>query len=554
MLISKFNRIIRSRLVWSILGGIFALSLVVFIGPNTGSCTDSPKAGPVEGTLNGKPVGSHDFLTARLFELRLRESTPLSDSAQAKLRQRVWARIATLQAAESMGITVSDAEVAAVIQRDPSFTDKRKGSFSRDLYARIVLDQLHTDVETFEEFLRQDMILRKMHQLMQAAVWSPAAEITAKLNNVTDVLTVKAATMRRSQLVPPQTVTLEDSRRIYDEHPEMFRVPEKRAVCFVRFPILDAEQPAPGDEDVRAFYEANADKYATTDTNGPVTIPLEQVRAEIVSNLQHRAATASTRDRAMGFVLDLQPDRFGKTPTTFEGLAAARDVQVHTSRLFSASDRLPELKTGTDFAKRAFMLDSESRDQTVSDPVLGEDAVFVMTLHTNIEAHLPAFTEVTERATRIARDRMESELFKTKCSEVRKAVADSVGAGTPFDDAVAPFHLSVTNFPVFSLYSPNEEEQAFDPPDAVKPAVMTLQKGEVSDVIQDDVGAMIVFMQDRKSGDLLAAETLRPQFTSRINNYRGELVFSDWQDYLLKVGALDDQALKAQETAKETSN
>jgi peptidyl-prolyl cis-trans isomerase D len=555
MLISKFNRIIRSRLVWTILGGIFALSLVVFIGPNTG-CGTTANTGSIEGTLNGKPVASYDFRMARSFELRMRESKELSEDQQAKLRQRVWARIAALQAAESMGITVSDEEVATVIQRDPSFVDKRKGVFDKDLYARIILDQLHVGVETFELFLRQDMILRKMHQVMQSSVWSPPSEVTAKLNSVTDVLTVQGVFLRRSKLTPPPMVAQEDARRLFDERPEVFRIPDKRAVRYVRFPIEEAEQPAPGDEEIRAFYDANADKYASTDTNGPVTIPIEQVRGEIVSNLVHRAAVGKARERAMAFVLDMQPEpgRFGRAAKSFDALAAANSLQLQTSRLFSAHDRLPEFKAGPDFAKRAFSLDPDGRDQSVSDPVLGETAVFVMALHTNIESRLPDFTEVSDRAMRLARDRKQSELFQAKCAEIRKAVADGVGAGKSFDDAVSPFGLVVTNFPTFSLYNPNEEEQTFEHADAVKPAVMSLQKGEASDVVPMEDDALLVFMKDRKPGDLLSAEMLRPELTARINGYRANLVFSDWQDYLLKVGALDDQAIKAQERAKEPSN
>lgn len=544
MLISKFNRIIRSRIVWTILGGIFALSLVVFIGPNTGSCSPTGDVGSVEGVLNGKPVSSRDFRLARFYELRMRESSGLGDEAQAKLRQRVWARLAALQAAEAMGIVVSDREMASVIQRDPSFADGRSGAFSKERYAGIVADKLHTTVETFEDFLRQDMTLQKVHQAIQSAVWSPVAEVSSKLTGMTDILSVQGVVLPRSKLTSPPAVSEEDAKKLFEEKPEMFRIPGKRAVRYVQFAVKDSDEKAPSDDEVRAHYDQNADRYTRPGTNESVAIPLDEVRAEIVSNLQHRAAVNTAREKAMAFILDLQPDRPGAPARKFDTHAATGGQQVHTSRLFAASDRLPEFRAGPDFAKRAFSLDSEGGDQAVSDPVIGEDSVFVMVLHTNIESRIPGFREVEERATRLARERRRSELFQNKCEEVRKALADAVAAGKGIETAAVSFGLSVTNYPSFSLYNPNEDEQSFEHADAVKPAVMSLREADVSGVIPFEDDALIVYMKSRKPGDMLSAEVLRPELTSRINNYRANLVFTEWQDYLLKTGALEDKGGK----------
>lgn len=553
MLISKFNRIIRSRIVWTILGGIFALSLVVFIGPGTGSCSPTADIGPVEGTINGKPVSTHDFRLARFFELRMKEPSSLTDEAQARLRQRTWARLAALRAAEDMGVTVSDDEIASMIQRDPAFADKN-GTFSKAAYEYVIREQLHETVETFEMFLRQDMTLRKMHQLLQCAVWSPAAEITSKLTAMTDRITAQGAVLRREQLVPPPTPTQEDAMQVFQDRPDMFRIPDKRAVKYVRFPIASGEQTLPTDEDVRAYYYRNTEKYSTTGTNGPVSIPIDDVRAEIVSNLQHRAASSAAYDKAMEFVIALQPDRSGRAPRSFDALAAVEQLQVHTSRLFSAHERLPEFMAGQDFAKWAFRLDPESRDQAISNPVIGTNDVYVMTLQTNVASRLPEFSEVKDRAMRLARDRRQSELFQAKCAEIRKAASEATASGKTLDEALAPYHVAVTNYPAFSIYNPGEEEASFEHSDEVKAAVISLRKGEVSDLVPLEGDQLLVFVKDRKPGDFLQAEMLRPELTMRINSYRANLVFSDWQDFLLRPGMLDDRAVRTRERSGNTSD
>jgi parvulin-like peptidyl-prolyl isomerase len=549
MVITKFNRVIRSRLVWLILGGLFAFSLVWFVGPNTSGCSPSANAGPEEGILNGKPVSTRDFALARYFELGMRQNLPdLSDETRERIRQAVWRRLAALEEAKRLGISVTDAELATLIRRAPAFS--ANGAFDRMQYEAAVRKQYGADVETFEEFIRQNIVLRKLQAMLQSAVWHTPSEVAAKLNNITDEFFIEMAELKRSHLAPPPEASADEAQKYFEDNPERFRVPEKISVRYVAFPIPRAEErPAPTEEAIQAYYDAHSERYSTVETNGTVTpVPIATVKAEIVTNLQAEAAVSTTREQAMEFVLKLQPDRFGNS-ATFDALAAQRGMAIHTSRFFSATEPLPELKVGLDFTRQAIGLDRTSRDKDVSNPVVGEEAVYVLAAHTNQPSRIPEFSEVKIQASRLAAVRKQEELFKKRCDEIRQSVVAAVAGGSPFDAALKTQGLSVTNVPPFSLYESSEETNSFAYADTVKPAIMTLQKGTVSAVLDAEPDALLVFVRDRKPADPLTAESLRPQLLAGLDNHRGEIVFADWADQLVKGGRLVDKRPSARERA-----
>jgi len=145
MLITKFNRVIRSRVVWLILGGLFAFSLVWFVGPNTSGCSANASTGPEEGILNGKPVTTREFAMARYFELGMRQNLPdLSDEVREQIRQATWRRLAALQEAARLGIAVTDTELATMIRRVPAFS--ANGGFNRVQYETAIRRQYSVDV------------------------------------------------------------------------------------------------------------------------------------------------------------------------------------------------------------------------------------------------------------------------------------------------------------------------------------------------------------------------------------------------------------------------
>ena len=100
MMISKFNALIRSRLLWGVFLVVIVLSFVVWGMP---SCTrdDGGRARSAEGVLDGREISAAEFRAAyqmACLDILLktgRDAFRGEDSAKM-LREAAWRRLASL--------------------------------------------------------------------------------------------------------------------------------------------------------------------------------------------------------------------------------------------------------------------------------------------------------------------------------------------------------------------------------------------------------------------------------------------------------------------------
>ena len=170
MLISKFNRMIRSKILWGVFAVLISLAFVFTFTGGSGGCNDKDvPRGDIAGKIGDQDVSQRDYLMARFFELGMRRNINLPPEGEQVLRERVWERLAALQAAEGLGIRISDAEVAAAIHRDRAFADN--GQFSGERYKTVIERQVGVAVPVFESYLRQELALEKLREMASAFAW-----------------------------------------------------------------------------------------------------------------------------------------------------------------------------------------------------------------------------------------------------------------------------------------------------------------------------------------------------------------------------------------------
>ena len=125
-----------------------------------------PSGGPTSSVLaevNGERITDTRFQKVMRNVLR-RQGRSLSEDEQNSLSSRVLDQLIEAelfyQAADDMGITVSDEEVALGILESPDFQDE-SGKFSQELYER-VLGRSGTKRAEFEEDIRQSLLIDKL--------------------------------------------------------------------------------------------------------------------------------------------------------------------------------------------------------------------------------------------------------------------------------------------------------------------------------------------------------------------------------------------------------
>jgi peptidyl-prolyl cis-trans isomerase D len=541
VLITKFNRMIRNRILWGVFAIIISVSFLGFIGPRTGCRKDQRDLGRLPdsgGRLNGEEVPERSIQMARFFEMGLRESnTPRTPAEAAELRQRSWKRVAALKAAASLGIQVTDDELREVIRNDPSF--KENGVFSKQRYTAIVNNQLH-GVDMFETYLRESLTLRKLTDLLRTAVWTAPAEVQHRLSNLTDSNVVEFVAFTNDAAKIAVDVSAADAEAYFMAHTNSFIVPEKVSIKYVTFPFTNFIAPAEiADADVRAYYDDRPEDYSTIDTNGVAQqTPFDEVKESIRTKLATMAAADKAHDTATDFAMQFLPDRDEKV-ADFEQVAAASNLVVHTTALFSARSEIPGMTVGRGFRQAAFRLDASDPDRRTSEAVAGSNLVYVLSANERKEAYLPPFAEVSDAAMAAARSNAQYKAYIKRVTDTRTAIAKAIENGKTLAQAAKGLAVNVVTTAPFTVYE-TYGSNVFDYADIIVPKLVWLRKGEITEPLQTDDGVVIARLIDRSQGDFAIVESFRPQLVNTLQGYRAGVLYDDWAAYLLSQGQLKD--------------
>jgi len=558
MLITKFNKMIRSKVLW---GGFAVIICVSFVGTGlslrgTGCDKTYPDA---VGLLFGEPVSSREFARARFFELGMRyDTTGMSEEERADLRKRIWKRIAVLRTAKSMDITVPDSEMRELIQGTPAFASA-SGGFDREIYRNTIESSRGVRVETFEEYLRQQLTLTKVANAVSAMAWTPPQQVENQMSDLTDTFTIQYVAITTNDLDAVPEVTREQAREFFDNNSETFEVPEQRRVRYVSFPISNYVGGTEiAIEDIQDYYYDNTNNFAMETTNGTrVLKPLTNVQDEIRAVLLRHQAVAGARSAATTFEMAMASGR-GSVALSMEQAAKVHNLVIRTSELFSAYSPVPGLDVDYEFNTAAFRLTDEP-EQYFSGAITGESNVYIIATETNIPAHIPEFNDVVDDVIPVAeRDALEKALTE-KAEGIRATIDKGLQEDKAFSNLVAELDVEMHSPEPFSLYQvrsglglealSNDVENVA----ALVPALSKLYDGDLTEVEQGFGRRVIALVVARVPSAPFLRQMLKPRVTDTLNNMVASAVFSDWQDDLLKRAELDDFALSRREKAEKKS-
>lgn len=550
LLITKFNKMIRNKILWGIFAVLISIAFTFYLGGSMGGCDDSEaKAGAV-GEVFGEGVTPSEFARARFYATGLQPAYGLSEEQNEMLRQMTWKRLAAIEKARRLGITVSDGELRETIRRDPAFAVN--GVFSKARYRSFLRDRIQMDPATFEDYLRQELVIQKLNQTAEAMTWTAPSELARQLRMFSDNFTVKYALLPVDEFKSQIKVSEQDAREFYDENIELFREPDLMSVRYVKFAASDYTSGVSVTEgEIAEYYDVNAAEFTSYDgTNDtPVVAPYENVRDSIASILKRNYALYAARDAATELVMDMIPDRYGNS-VSFEDAAAAMDVSLNTSALFSAEAPVEFLDVGLDFNRTAFELASDASDTTFSEAILGESNAYVITPARKVESRIPSFEEVREEAIGLATEEAKRLAFAKKTEEVRKSIEDQLAKDRSFEEAVEEFDINASTSLTFNAYEAIPDSAEYM--DAILPVAISMEKGETSEPVDVPEGALIVYVADRTPGDTASMQLLRSQLLSTLDRYRAGLVFEGWKDYNLKAAELVDRKKLADANPAET--
>lgn len=549
MLITRFHKLIQSKVVWYIILGLIVVSFVGFFTPTMRAANRQTKARPA-GELFGKKVSMDEYRRAFSntyiwYILSAGQMLPMTDELNQALRSEAWSRIAMLRKARESKVVVADKEVVQQMQSLPLFRSPQNGAFDINIY-KAVLQQLGITSAQAEDLFREQIIIYKeMYRPTQAALISPF-ELKQAYHIYTDRFVLDYAVLPRAQVEKTVSVSKEDAQALFDADLTAFTMPEKVRVSYVEFPVsrfvADAVVP---EGTALQFYNRNIEKYRIENTNTEAAVeykPFESVEAEITDQLKKIFAVKLAAEKASEFVADVTPKSDGAKPD-FKGAAAATGLTLKTLPAFGINDELPGIDTNAPFIQAAFTLE-DNNYSSFSDAVIGRDSVYVLSLEKHYPAFVPEFSAVEKEVIAAARERAVAKALAERAVEVEKAVASSLEKGKGFKAALVPFGLAVQTTPEFDLTTDLKDPYAAQ----LVQGCLNVQQGGLCKPAAVDGGVLLAYVASRKSTDIeVGLPAVRDELVYSLSRSRAQRLAAAWQQSLLIEGEFKDLLHQASE-------
>lgn len=539
MMISKFHKLIQSRLLWGAFLIVIVFSFVIW-GMVWPSDVDEAERQNAAGLLDNRPVSHGEFRSAyrntylarALSVGREIASTPENE---AILRQLAWQRLATLRQAAQLGIAASEDDLVSAIRSN--FVDE-EGRYQRARYEAFLQSFIRPMGFTpaqFEHHLREEIAIQKLGSLIGRQAYVTPLEIRRTYETLLDSFVVDYVKVATADIEKTVTVTEEEAQALYDENPEAFTLPEQREIMVATFPIAEFLDPDAeiAEDDILDYYELNIDDYTTTeeDEDGEprtVVMDLDDARESILTALRRKAAI--DRADAVGTELAFRsmPDRDGRIPDFTE---EAEKVGRPARSLPPFSRRDTPLKdVDAAFVAAAFELE-ENAFNRVSVPVVGQDNVYVLYLTAIHAPRVPAFHDIQDRVTEVAQRRAVFDALGAQAQKIQQDAVDILRENKSFATVAEKYDLEVVRPDAFTgLSGSSAEDEAVQ---TLVQAVVAYNQGEVTEPLAVSDGLLVAYVVTRTPADPANFSAYRDEIASAIRNRRAQGLFVDWQEALL---------------------
>ena len=534
MLISKFHKLIQSKVVWYIILGVIIIAFVGFFTPSMRSGSKRPKQKAV-GELFGEKVMPQEYRQAYwntyFWYVFSSGSMPqITDEMDETLRQEAWLRVVALRKAEADHIMVANEEVVQQIQQMPAFRGKN-GVFDTNVY-NAILKQMKLSSQRVEGILREQITLHKlMFRPAQAALISPY-ELRRAYHLYTDRFVLDYALLPREQIEKEVVVSREEAEALFTENIEAFRMPAKVRVSYVEWLVSDfLEQAEVPEGAALEVYNQNLENYRIETTNEFDVAEykaFEEVEEEITTQIREVVARRAAAEEATALVAAIAPQAEGEMPD-FAGAAATAGLTVKTLPAFGPADELNDIDETAPFRQAASRLQDDAYS-SFSDAVVGKDSVYVLSLEQQYPSFLPEFEVVEDQVMEAARAQAVAEALSDRAAELQETLTTALAAGTGFEEALKPYQLDIKTTEEFDVTT----ELTNDYANVLIQICLNTKQGELCRPIPVEEGILLATVAERKSTDVeVGLPAIRQELVDGLSQARARQLSSDWQASLL---------------------
>ncbi len=532
--------------IW-ILGVIIIIpSFVIFFTPEMeqGIGRSDPGVFRIAGkpvTIAGKPITLDQFAEAYRETLLSyfvrsggREWPDADRSNEEALERDAVLRVFILDRIRDLGIEISDEAVVRIAR-------ERLGDFPFAEFEKQHLKPKGLTAEDFQRYIRNEAAIQQLVNVAGAPgkLLVPQAARVLYTNDYRE-FRVELALFSASNHLDQVSVTPEAIGKFYTNRMAEYRVPEQIVINHVEFPVSnymavaekELEEMTNLNSQIDDFY-FRAGTNAFRDTN-------DMVMSEEAAKDQIRELMLLDRARRQGlrvaneFATELYNDPATNKAVQFERLAAAKGYPVQTAPPFNAApplgedpEPLEEMGFPTAFLQKARTLNEQN--PVAFSPILGTNAVYVITFKEMMSGYLPPLDEVQEKLTQDYKQFEARSMAVTNGTNFHAIVTNGVAQGQEFSELAKKHDDTFIEVPPFSLSTSTltNLDERLDLP-VLQQIVSRLEVGEISRFIPTRQGGMIVHVKEQVPLNETRIETELPEFMARLRQLRQSDAFNQW--------------------------
>ncbi|HEV8582300.1 MAG TPA: SurA N-terminal domain-containing protein [Thermoanaerobaculia bacterium] len=187
--------------------------------------------------------------------------------------------------ARRLGLAVTDAELRERILKEPVFQDEQGRFIGEEKYTQI-LQANQMNPATFEEDIRQELLLKKLSDALSANLYVSEDEVQRAYREQVERAKIRYLQLPRARFAAEAEVQPAELATYFASHKQEFRLPEQREAAYL---LVDAsrmaDQAKVTDGELRSWYDAHQADFTQE----------EQVRARhilVMVNDKHTDADA----------------------------------------------------------------------------------------------------------------------------------------------------------------------------------------------------------------------------------------------------------------------
>jgi peptidyl-prolyl cis-trans isomerase D len=278
--------------------GIIVVTFIAFYG---GSKYQSQGAADVA-KINGESITQREFAInyekelERYRELLKGSLTPemiKGLNLKGTLLEKLVEKKLILQEAHSLGLTVTDEELATHLSQVPEF--QVAGRFNKERYLSLLRANRLTPAD-FEEEQREQLTIQRLYNLILDSVQVTDAQVRDRYRFEQERIDLQFVRFPVSQYLSEVKITEEDIKKYYDRNKDSLKEPLKVQVEYLSYPFdhyLSSVQVS--DKEIEDYYQANREAKFHTPKEAKVGYILIRLAPEADAKQKEDARARANR-------------------------------------------------------------------------------------------------------------------------------------------------------------------------------------------------------------------------------------------------------------------